>query len=89
MTVSNIADFSQRTIEEIAEYAGVPVWNGLTNEDRPTQVLAVFNCKRSIKKPYEDIHFTYIGDGRNNMANALMQGAAIMGMTFHLVCRKS
>ena len=50
--------------------------------------LLIFNCKRSIKKPYEDIHFTYIGDGRNNMANALMQGAAIMGMTFHLVCPK-
>ena len=49
--------------------------------------LLIFNCK-SIKKPYEDIHFTYIGDGRNNMANALMQGAAIMGMTFHLVCPK-
>ena len=81
--------FSQRTIEEIAEYAGVPVWNGLTNEDHPTQVLADFlTAKEVLKKPYEDIHFTYIGDGRNNMANALMQGAAIMGMTFHLVCPK-
>ena len=81
--------FSQRTIEEIAEYASVPVWNGLTNEDHPTQVLADFlTAKEVLKKPYEDIHFTYIGDGRNNMANALMQGAAIMGMTFHLVCPK-
>ena len=44
--------------------------------------------KRSIEKPYHEINFTYVGDGRNNVANALMQGAAIMGMTFHLVCPK-
>ena len=81
--------FSQRTIEEIAEYAGVPVWNGLTNEDHPTQVLADFlTAKEVLKKEYADINFTYVGDGRNNVANALMQGAAIMGMNFHLVCPK-
>ncbi|MGW9855745.1 ornithine carbamoyltransferase [Staphylococcus hominis] len=79
--------FSQRTIEEFADYAGVPVWNGLTDEDHPTQVLADFlTAKEALGKPYEDIHFTYVGDGRNNMANALMKGAAIMGMTFHLIC---
>jgi len=79
--------FSQRTVETLAEYSGVPVWNGLTDEDHPTQVLADFlTAKEILKKPYNQIHFTYVGDGRNNVANALMIGAAIMGMTYHLVC---
>lgn len=81
--------FSQRTVEELAKYSGVPVWNGLTDEDHPTQVLADFlTAKEVLKKPYHEINFTYVGDGRNNVANALMQGAAILGMTFHLVCPK-
>ena len=81
--------FSQRTVETLAQYSGVPVWNGLTDEDHPTQVLADFlTAKEVLKKPYNEINFTYVGDGRNNVANALMQGAAIMGMTFHLVCPK-
>ncbi|MCG2434541.1 ornithine carbamoyltransferase [Staphylococcus epidermidis] len=81
--------FSQRVVEDLAKYSGVPVWNGLTDEDHPTQVLADFlTAKEVLKKPYNEINFTYVGDGRNNVANALMQGAAIMGMTFHLVCPK-
>lgn len=81
--------FSQRTVETLAKYSGVPVWNGLTDEDHPTQVLADFlTAKEVLKKPYDQIHFTYVGDGRNNVANALMIGAAIMGMTYHLVCPK-
>jgi ornithine carbamoyltransferase len=81
--------FSQRTVETLAEFSGVPVWNGLTDEDHPTQVLADFlTAKEVLNKNYSDIHFTYVGDGRNNVANALMIGAAIMGMTFHLVCPK-
>lgn len=81
--------FSQRTVETLAKYSGVPVWNGLTDEDHPTQVLADFlTAKEVLKKNYSDIHFTYVGDGRNNVANALMIGAATMGMTFHLVCPK-
>ena len=52
--------FSQRTVEELAKYSGVPVWNGLTDEDHPTQVLADFNSKRSIEKPYHEINFTYV-----------------------------
>lgn len=81
--------FSQRTVETLAKYSGVPVWNGLTDEDHPTQVLADFlTAKEVLKKNYSDIHFTYVGDGRNNVANALMIGAAIMGMTYHLVCPK-
>lgn len=81
--------FSQRTVETLSEFSGVPVWNGLTDEDHPTQVLADFlTAKEVLKKPYNQIRFTYVGDGRNNVANALMIGAAIMGMTFHLVCPK-
>lgn len=81
--------FSQRTVETLADYSGVPVWNGLTDEDHPTQVLADFlTAKEVLKKNYRDIHFTYVGDGRNNVANALMIGAATMGMIFHLVCPK-
>lgn len=81
--------FSQRTVETLAQYAGVPVWNGLTDEDHPTQVLADFLTVHELThKPYNQIHFTYIGDGRNNVANALMIGGATMGMTFHLVCPK-
>ncbi|WP_042357582.1 ornithine carbamoyltransferase [Bacillus rubiinfantis] len=81
--------FSQRTVEALAKYSGVPVWNGLTDEDHPTQVLADFlTAKECLKKPYNQIHFTYVGDGRNNVANALMIGASLMGMTFHLVCPK-
>ncbi|UXR78847.1 MULTISPECIES: ornithine carbamoyltransferase [unclassified Staphylococcus] len=82
--------FSQRIVEELAEYSGIPVWNGLTDEDHPTQVLADFlTAKEVLNKPYDKINFTYIGDGRNNVANALMQGAAVMGMTFHLICPKA
>lgn len=74
----------------MAEFAGVPVWNGLTDADHPTQVLADFlTAKECLKKPYKDINFTYVGDGRNNVANALMIGASIVGMTYHLVCPKA
>lgn len=79
--------FSQETVETLAEFSGVPVWNGLTDADHPTQVLADFlTAKECLKKPYKEINFTYIGDGRNNVANALMIGAAIVGMDYHLVC---
>ncbi|GAA0058084.1 ornithine carbamoyltransferase 1, catabolic [Streptococcus canis] len=82
--------FSQKTVETLAEYAGVPVWNGLTDADHPTQVLADFlTAKECLNKPYREINFTYVGDGRNNVANALMIGASIMGMTYHLVCPKA
>ncbi|KHD44986.1 ornithine carbamoyltransferase [Streptococcus hongkongensis] len=81
--------FSQETVEILAAHSGVPVWNGLTDADHPTQVLADFlTAKECLKKPYKDINFTYVGDGRNNVANALMIGAAIIGMDYHLVCPK-
>ncbi|MGE5626744.1 MAG: ornithine carbamoyltransferase [Solirubrobacterales bacterium] len=77
--------FSQRTVETLAEYSGVPVWNGLTDEDHPTQILADFlTIMEHFDKPLEKVSLTYVGDGRNNMANALMIGAAKMGMDFRI-----
>lgn len=81
--------YSQKTVEDLAKYSGVPVWNGLTDVDHPTQVLADFlTAKEHLKKPYEEMVFAYVGDGRNNMANALMIGAAKMGMDFRIVTPK-
>ena len=78
--------FAQKTVEDLAKYSGVPVWNGLTDADHPTQVLADFmTAKEHLKKPYEQMTFTYVGDGRNNVANALMIGASKMGMDFRIV----
>ena len=82
--------FGQEIVETLAEYAGVPVWNGLTNEDHPTQILADFlTIMEHINKPLNEVVFVYAGDGRNNMANALMIGAAKMGMDFRIVTPKS
>ena len=81
--------FSQKTVEDLAKYSGVPVWNGLTDADHPTQVLADFlTAKEHLNKPYEKMVFVYAGDGRNNVANALMIGAAKMGMDFRIVTPK-
>lgn len=77
--------YSQELVETLAEYAGVPVWNGLTTEDHPTQILADFlTIQEHINKPLNEIKFVYTGDGRNNMANALMIGAVKMGMDFRI-----
>lgn len=82
--------FSQKTVEGLAKYSGVPVWNGLTDADHPTQVLADFlTASEHLKKPYNKMIFAYSGDGRNNVANALMIGAAKMGMDFRIVAPKS
>ncbi|TLQ04152.1 ornithine carbamoyltransferase [Pediococcus stilesii] len=81
--------FSQRNVETLADYSGVPVWNGLTDEDHPTQVLADFlTAKEVLKKEYQDIKFAFVGDGQDNVSNALMLGAAVMGMEYHVVCPK-
>ncbi|MFO7924756.1 MAG: ornithine carbamoyltransferase [Bacteroidales bacterium] len=75
--------FGQDIVQELAEYAGVPVWNGLTNEFHPTQVLAdLMTMMENSDKPLENIAFCYLGDARNNMGNSLMVGAAKMGMDF-------
>jgi ornithine carbamoyltransferase len=81
--------FSQKTVEDLAKYSGVPVWNGLTDADHPTQVLADFlTAKEHLNKPYNKMVFVYVGDGRNNVANALMIGASKMGMDFRIVSPK-
>ncbi len=81
--------FGQEIVEELAEYAGVPVWNGLTDQDHPTQILADFlTAREHLEKPFNEMVFTYVGDGRNNMANALMIGAAKMGMDFRILSPK-
>lgn len=77
--------FKHETVEELAKYAGVPVWNGLTDKFHPTQILADFLTILEHKGRLKGIKFAYCGDGRNNMANSLMIGAAQMGMDFRIV----
>jgi ornithine carbamoyltransferase len=78
--------FGQEIVEELGKYAGVPVWNGLTNEFHPTQILADFlTMMENSDKPLNQIRFAYLGDARNNMGNSLMVGAAKMGMDFRAV----
>lgn len=75
--------FGQAIVEELGTYAGVPVWNGLTNEYHPTQILADFlTMMEHSDKPLHKISFCYLGDARNNMGNSLMVGASKMGMDF-------
>lgn len=75
--------FGQSVVKELADYAGVPVWNGLTNEFHPTQILADFmTMMEHSHKPLEKMKFCYLGDARNNMGNSLMVGAAKVGMDF-------
>ncbi|MCP4687801.1 MAG: ornithine carbamoyltransferase, partial [Desulfobacterales bacterium] len=82
--------FEQERVEILARYAGVPVWNGLTNEFHPTQVLAdVLTMKESICKPLSEVRFAYVGDARNNMGNSLMICAAKLGMDFRAVAPES
>jgi len=82
--------FGQDIVEELAEYAGVPVWNGLTNEYHPIQVLADFQTMMEHSdKPLRQVKFAYLGDARNNMGNSLLVGAAKMGMDFRSVAPKS
>ncbi|MDN2482088.1 ornithine carbamoyltransferase [Vibrio agarivorans] len=83
--------FGQEIVEELAAHAGVPVWNGLTNEFHPTQILADFLTmqEHARDKQLEQISFAYLGDARNNMGNSLMVGAAKMGMDIRLVAPKA
>jgi ornithine carbamoyltransferase len=73
--------FAQATVEELAAYAGVPVWNGLTNEFHPTQILAdMLTMIEHSTKPANQIAYCYMGDARFNMGNSLMVGGCKMGM---------
>lgn len=81
--------FEQARVEELAKHAGVPVWNGLTNEFHPTQALAdILTMQEHSEKPLKQTAFAYLGDGRNNVANSLLVGAAKMGMDCRVVAPK-
>jgi ornithine carbamoyltransferase len=78
--------FGQEKVEALARYAGVPVWNGLTDQFHPTQVLAdLLTIMEHSDKPLSQVKFAYLGDARNNMGNSYMVGAAKMGMDFRSV----
>ena len=74
--------YGQQIVEDLAHYAGVPVWNGLTNEFHPTQILADFLTIKEQFGRLKGINFVYMGDARYNMGNSLMVGCAKMGMNF-------
>ena len=80
--------FKHSTVEELAKFAGVPVWNGLTDDWHPTQILADFLTVQEIFGRLKGIGFAYVGDGRNNMANSLLVGGAQMGMDIRIVAPK-
>jgi ornithine carbamoyltransferase len=81
--------YGQKIVEELAQYAGVPVWNGLTTEFHPTQILADFlTMTEHCDKPLNKIAFTFAGDAHNNVGNSLMVGAAKMGMDFRATAPK-
>ncbi|MCX6255408.1 MAG: ornithine carbamoyltransferase [Bacteroidia bacterium] len=82
--------FGQNIVEELAKYAGVPVWNGLTNEFHPTQILADFlTMLEHSDKPFDKMIFCYLGDARYNMGNSLMVGSAKMGIDFRIAAPKA
>ncbi len=81
--------FAQKIVEELAEFSGVPIWNGLTDEFHPTQVLAdLLTMQEHSKKKLNKISFCFLGDARNNMGNSLMVGGAKMGMDVRLCAPK-
>ncbi|MBO2450011.1 ornithine carbamoyltransferase [Actinomadura barringtoniae] len=81
---------SQQAVEELAEYSGVPVWNGLTDEWHPTQMLAdQLTMREHSDKPLHEITFAYMGDARNNMAHSYIVSGALMGMDVRIVAPKS
>ncbi len=81
--------FKQDTVEKLAKYSGVPVWNGLTDIDHPTQILADFLTLKEQFGQLKGLHLVYAGDGRNNMANSLMIGASKLGLHFTILAPKS
>ena len=82
--------FAQKTVEELAEYSGVPVWNGLTDKFHPTQALAdVMTMREHSRKHPKEIIYAYLGDGRNNVANSLLVIGAKLGMEVRIVAPKN
>lgn len=81
--------YAQETVETLAKYAGVPVWNGLTDEFHPTQILAdMLTMIEHCDKPLKQMSYCYLGDARNNMANSLLVGGVKMGMDVRLCAPK-
>jgi ornithine carbamoyltransferase len=81
---------AQSNVETLAAYAGVPVWNGLTDEWHPTQTLCdMLTMREHCSKPDEQIAFAYLGDARNNVGNSLLVGGAMMGMDVRIVAPRS
>ena len=80
--------FKQESVETLAKYAGVPVWNGLTDKYHPTQILADMLTMIEYKGHLKGLKFAYFGDGRYNMGNSYLIGAAKMGMDFRMVAPK-
>ena len=75
--------YDQKVVEDLAKYAGIPVWNGLTDVDHPTQILAdMLTIEEHVAKPLNRVKVVFVGDIRNNMAYAWMYGCAKMGMSF-------
>jgi len=82
--------YGQSVVEELGAYANVPVWNGLTTEYHPTQVLAdLLTMMEHTSKPLSQVTFAYLGDAKNNMGNSLLVSAAKMGMDFRSIAPKS
>lgn len=81
--------YEQETVEKLAKYSGVPVWNGLTDSDHPTQILADFLTLKEQFGKLKGLKLVYVGDGRNNMANSLMIGSSKMGINFTILAPKS
>lgn len=81
--------FKQSTVEALAKYSGVPVWNGLTDTYHPTQILADFLTMREHLGGLKGKKLVFVGDGRNNMANSLMIGSSKMGVNFTILAPKS
>ncbi|MEQ4924141.1 ornithine carbamoyltransferase [Proteus hauseri] len=82
--------YGQKTVDALAQHAGVPVWNGLTNEFHPTQLLAdLLTITEHQTKPLSETVFAYLGDARNNMGNTMLEAAALTGMDLRLVAPKA
>lgn len=80
--------FEHEKVETLAKYAGVPVWNGLTDEYHPTQILADFLTLKEVFGDLKGLHLVFVGDGRNNMANSMMIGSGKMGLHFTIIAPK-
>ncbi|MBM7543397.1 ornithine carbamoyltransferase [Weissella beninensis] len=81
--------FKQADVEGLAKYSGVPVWNGLTDEWHPTQMIADFMTVKENFGHLKGLTLTYVGDGRNNMANSLLVTGSMLGVNIHIVAPKA